>query len=128
MVAAGERGMNFADRPRIQTLVPDASNWKQIFDDFAAKDVQFVIYVDSVKMDTHGQFHQTHLICKYANLLLGILKYYEVRNKILTQHITIEVSSFSTHKSIHNIPIPFSARHGCSWSPSWASDTAEYPE
>jgi hypothetical protein len=61
MVAAGERGMNFADNPRIQTLVPDASNWKQIFEEFTAKDVQFVIYVDSVKMDTHGQFHFIHI-------------------------------------------------------------------
>ena len=87
MDVARRRGMQFEGPPTIHQF-PTGSQWGQTFNDFASKDVQFVILIDHKSMDTHGGLGKSVFIYP---IFAGILKYYEVRTKILTQHITYEV-------------------------------------
>ena len=47
--------MVFADQPNIITFEKN-SNWGKLFEEFAQRDVQFVILIDPKNFDTHGQF------------------------------------------------------------------------
>uniref|UniRef100_A0A915DI93 PAZ domain-containing protein n=1 Tax=Ditylenchus dipsaci TaxID=166011 RepID=A0A915DI93_9BILA len=73
---AKAKGMRFVmeKRPYMVPYTDDLLDFKSFFAQCVTRKIEFVLFIDSEKNDTHAD-----------------LKYYEARYKILTQHITTEI-------------------------------------
>ncbi|KAI1703881.1 piwi domain-containing protein [Ditylenchus destructor] len=72
MRMAHRKGVNFSP-PIIRTFRPGGTEWGEVFTKCINSNIEFVMLIDGKDVDSHG-----------------LLKYYEARYKIITQHVTIE--------------------------------------
>ncbi|KAI1707446.1 piwi domain-containing protein [Ditylenchus destructor] len=85
MRMAERKGVHFS-QPIIRTFAPGRTEWGDVFTKCINSNIEFVMLFDSKTIDSHG-----------------LLKYYEARYKIITQHVTIERVTLVVNESKNQI-------------------------